>query len=234
MAACVGIDLVSVGDVEESLRLHADRWLARVFTPEEIGACRAGADVDPRRLAARFAAKEAALKVLRPARDEAIPWRAIEVRDRPGGARLRLGPPAAARAAAAGLTGLTLSVSHRGAFAAAVVVAEQAGTSPAGSNSPTDIQAPSRSAPKQMNNTVHDEIRRVVADHARLAVDAAALTADSDLYEAGMTSHASVNVMLALEDAFDVEFPDRMLKRDVFESIESIAAAVTELQAGVA
>jgi acyl carrier protein len=85
-----------------------------------------------------------------------------------------------------------------------------------------------------MNNTVHDEIRRVVADHARLAVDAAALTADSDLYEAGMTSHASVNVMLALEDAFDVEFPDRMLKRDVFESIESIAAAVTELQAGVA
>jgi acyl carrier protein len=39
--------------------------------------------------------------------------------------------------------------------------------------------------------------------------------------------------MLALEDAFDVEFPDRMLKRDVFESIDSIAAAVTELQAGV-
>jgi acyl carrier protein len=48
-----------------------------------------------------------------------------------------------------------------------------------------------------------------------------------------MTSHASVNVMLALEDAFDVEFPDSMLKRSVFESMESIAAAVSELQAGV-
>ena len=41
-----------------------------------------------------------------------------------------------------------------------------------------------------------------------------ALAEDADLYEAGMTSHASVNVMLALEDAFDVEFPDRMLKRE--------------------
>ena len=39
-----------------------------------------------------------------------------------------------------------------------------------------------------------------------------------------MTSHASVNVMLALEDAFDVEFPDEMLKRSVFESVASIAA----------
>ena len=46
-----------------------------------------------------------------------------------------------------------------------------------------------------------------------------------------MTSHASVNVMLALEDAFDIEFPDRMLKRSVFESIASIQAALSELQA---
>lgn len=81
-----------------------------------------------------------------------------------------------------------------------------------------------------MNNTVHDEIRRVIGDHARLAVDPATLDDTADLYEAGMTSHASVNVMLALEDAFDVEFPDRMLKRDVFESVDRIAAAVSELQ----
>jgi acyl carrier protein len=45
-----------------------------------------------------------------------------------------------------------------------------------------------------------------------------------------MTSHASVNVMLALEDAFDLEFPDAMLKRSVFESIASIAAALTQLE----
>jgi len=44
-----------------------------------------------------------------------------------------------------------------------------------------------------------------------------------------MTSHASVNVMLALEDAFDIEFPDAMLTREVFASIAAIAAAIAEL-----
>ena len=45
-----------------------------------------------------------------------------------------------------------------------------------------------------------------------------------------MTSHASVNVMLALEDRFDVEFPDPMLTRDVFESIAAIERALGELR----
>ena len=53
---------------------------------------------------------------------------------------------------------------------------------------------------------------------------------EADLYEAGMTSHASVNVMLALEGEFDIEFPDHMLKRSVFDSIASISAALSELQ----
>ncbi|HEY5144862.1 MAG TPA: acyl carrier protein [Solirubrobacteraceae bacterium] len=79
-----------------------------------------------------------------------------------------------------------------------------------------------------------DTIRRVLNDHARLSVDADALDEHADLYQAGMTSHASVNVMLALEDGFDLEFPDRMLKRDVFESIASIAGAVRELQRAAA
>jgi acyl carrier protein len=79
-----------------------------------------------------------------------------------------------------------------------------------------------------------DEIRKIINDHARLPVDASTLAVDADLYQAGMTSHASVNVMLALEDRFDIEFPDRMLKRSVFESIASIAAALGELQVGVA
>ena len=74
------------------------------------------------------------------------------------------------------------------------------------------------------------DIRRVLRDHARLPVDAHAIPKDADLFQAGMSSHASVNVMLALEDAFDVEFPDRMLKRSVFESIGGIAAAIGELQ----
>jgi acyl carrier protein len=45
-----------------------------------------------------------------------------------------------------------------------------------------------------------------------------------------MTSHASVNVMLALETEFDIEFPDRMLKRSVFESISAILTAISELK----
>ncbi len=81
---------------------------------------------------------------------------------------------------------------------------------------------------------MNEKIRQALTDHARLPVDVAMLVDDSDLYKAGMTSHASVNVMLALEDAFDIEFPDRMLKRSVFESIAAIAAALTELQTELA
>ena len=76
---------------------------------------------------------------------------------------------------------------------------------------------------------MNDEIRQILRAHARLSLDVDSLAENADLYEAGMTSHASVNVMLALEDHFDIEFPDRMLKRSVFESISAIAAALTEL-----
>jgi acyl carrier protein len=80
---------------------------------------------------------------------------------------------------------------------------------------------------------VKTEIRRVLRDHARLPVDVAQLDDHADLFQAGMTSHASVNVMLALEDAFDIEFPDQMLKASVFQTVDSIADAVGQLQAGV-
>ena len=79
-------------------------------------------------------------------------------------------------------------------------------------------------------STTQDEfdarIRSVLAKHARLAVDAMLPGSDADLYEAGMTSHATVNVMLALEGEFEVEFPDELLKRSVFASIASIRDAV--------
>jgi acyl carrier protein len=80
--------------------------------------------------------------------------------------------------------------------------------------------------------TVIEQIRQVIAEHARLPGEVADLPTGASLYEAGMTSHASVSVMLALEDAFDVEFPDRMLTREVFESIDAIAAALSELTVG--
>jgi acyl carrier protein len=75
------------------------------------------------------------------------------------------------------------------------------------------------------------KIRSILKEHGRLASDAEALATETDLYQAGMTSHASVNVMLALEGEFDVEFPDHMLKRNVFNTIASISAALDELTA---
>jgi acyl carrier protein len=74
-----------------------------------------------------------------------------------------------------------------------------------------------------------DQIRKVLKEHARLTKDATTLPEDADLYQAGMTSHASVNVMLALEGEFDVEFPDHLLKRGVFESIASMRGALEQL-----
>lgn len=72
-------------------------------------------------------------------------------------------------------------------------------------------------------------IRTVLAQHAVLAKDPFELGDHEDLYRAGLTSHASVNVMLALEESFDTEFEDRMLRRDTFASIASIKAALKEL-----
>jgi acyl carrier protein len=82
-----------------------------------------------------------------------------------------------------------------------------------------------------MSNPHLDKIRSILKEHGRLSSDAGALAAETDLYQAGMTSHASVNVMLALEGEFDVEFPDHMLKRNVFNTIASISAALDELTA---
>ena len=75
-----------------------------------------------------------------------------------------------------------------------------------------------------------NDIRDVLKAHAHLRVDVETLPVDADLFAAGMSSHASIGVMLALEERFDIEFPDHMLKRGIFESIGSIEAAVTEIQ----
>jgi acyl carrier protein len=81
-----------------------------------------------------------------------------------------------------------------------------------------------------MSDTAN-RIRTILSQHAKLAKDASALAEDADLYQAGMSSHASVNVMLALEGAFDIEFPDHMLTRSVFSSVGAIRSAVEELTA---
>lgn len=79
--------------------------------------------------------------------------------------------------------------------------------------------------------TLTQRIRSVLRDHGRLSRPVDSVADDADLYQSGMTSHASVNVMLALEGAFDIEFPDHMLKRSVFTSIASIRDALAELDA---
>ena len=76
-------------------------------------------------------------------------------------------------------------------------------------------------------------IRSIVREHGRLSVDVTHLDDAASLYQAGLTSHAGVNLMLALEDHFGIEFPERMLRRRTFENIASIKTAIGELTDGV-
>ena len=75
-----------------------------------------------------------------------------------------------------------------------------------------------------------DQIRTLLAAHARLLVPVDQLQDTSDLYEAGLTSLSTVNLMLALEEHFDCEFTDRMLARKTFSSIRSLSDAIAELR----
>jgi acyl carrier protein len=78
-------------------------------------------------------------------------------------------------------------------------------------------------------SVMQDLIRKVLNAHGRLTVDPTGVDAGADLYDLGLTSHASVNVMLALEDEFDVEFPDETLKKSTFASIDNIEQVVASL-----
>jgi holo-[acyl-carrier protein] synthase len=120
----VGIDLVRVSAVREAFAQHGERYLQRVFTEREVADCGGPGRPDLLRLAARFAAKEAALKALR-AGDAAVPWPAVEVvRGEDGAPELELHGVAADLAAAAGIAGLAVSLTHEDEYASAVVVAE--------------------------------------------------------------------------------------------------------------
>jgi acyl carrier protein len=78
-------------------------------------------------------------------------------------------------------------------------------------------------------SVIQDRIRDVLAAHGRMAVDPREVDDQADLYKLGLTSHASVDVMLALEDAFGVEFPDEVLKKSTFASIRNIEQVVDGL-----
>ena len=81
-----------------------------------------------------------------------------------------------------------------------------------------------------MRLEIAETVRGILREQIRLSTDVDSLLEDADLFRAGLTSHASVNLMLALENVFDVEFPDEMLKRSTFETIASISEAIAQLQ----
>ncbi len=85
-----------------------------------------------------------------------------------------------------------------------------------------------------LNPAIRNSICEILAEHARMPVDPSSLSDSANLYDAGMTSHSSVQVMLALEERFDVEFPDSMLTRGIFESVRNIYTAIVQLDPAAA
>jgi holo-[acyl-carrier protein] synthase len=123
LIAGIGCDIVEVERIAQALTRHADRFLQRVFTPGEIAECWPSEQQRSRRLAARFAAKEAALKALGTGL-RGMSWLEIEVvKDEWGKPLLQLTGRAADTAAKQGVTELHLSLSHCKEYAMAQVVA---------------------------------------------------------------------------------------------------------------
>lgn len=124
MTLRVGLDLVEVSTVAESLRgAHREHYLKRVYTDAEVDACRGPSGrIEPERLAARFAAKEAAIKAL-PGAGEEVRLTQIEViQDETGSVSLALSGRAAELLKEAGATEIAVSLTHEGGFAAASVI----------------------------------------------------------------------------------------------------------------
>ncbi len=76
---------------------------------------------------------------------------------------------------------------------------------------------------------MNDTIREILGKVGGLPVAVSEIADDADLYAAGLSSFASVQVMLALEEAFDIEFPDSLLNRKSFASIEAIEKTVKHI-----
>jgi holo-[acyl-carrier protein] synthase len=122
----LGLDLVEIGRVARLLDgppALAERFLARCFTAAERGYCEARRD-RAGRYAARFAAKEAAVKAL--GAPPGVRWLDLEVARGDGAPGLRLSGEAAAAAARLGVTRVHLALTHDGGVAAATVVLEGA------------------------------------------------------------------------------------------------------------
>jgi holo-[acyl-carrier protein] synthase len=116
-----GIDATEIERIAEALERWGDRFVDRVFTRDEIAYCRRKRDFAPS-FAARFAAKEAAMKALGTGHSQGVFWTGIEVARRHGPPELRFHDGAAARMAQLGATGSFLTLTHSKELAIAHVL----------------------------------------------------------------------------------------------------------------
>jgi holo-[acyl-carrier protein] synthase len=223
----VAVELVRVGEVNGAVDRFGDRYLHRVYTDHELSTCGSvpgtaeRTDDDGAGLAARFAAKAATLKVLESSGVQPD-LRSIEVLHHPEGAYgVNLTGDLAAAAAAVGIGRISVRLSNGGGTASAVVTAicdEQ----------PTVVH---RTRPDRVDAGVShahldDRIRWVLNEHGRLVDDADTLAEDDDLTKSGLTSHASVNVLLALEETLQISVPTSMAQQSTCRTIAGIRRAV--------
>lgn len=119
-----GVDLIEVERIAASIARFGDRFLARVFTPDEIRYCRSKHNF-AERFAARFAAKEAALKAIGTGWHGGVAWVEVEVRrERSGRPTLHYSGRAAEFASRLGMKRASLSLSHTAVHAIAQVILE--------------------------------------------------------------------------------------------------------------
>lgn len=121
----LGLDLVSLPRMERSLERFGDHLLERVLTPAERAALPAAPGARAAYVAARFAAKEAAVKALGTGFADGVGPRDVEVLSLPSGKpELRLRGAAGRRAENMGVARTHLSLTHERDAAAAVVILE--------------------------------------------------------------------------------------------------------------
>lgn len=119
----VGTDVESIDEVAAAVRRFGDRYVSRVYTAHEVRCSGGTGAAAAPGLAARFAAKEATLKVLRPDGHRVPTWRSIEVlRHTDGWCEMRLTDEAAELARQAGLGELAVSLSHGAGVGMATVI----------------------------------------------------------------------------------------------------------------
>ena len=227
----VAMDLVRIRDVQRSIDRFGDRYLRRVYTDHELwtrasipgatGVPPTDAGTAATGLAARFAAKSATLKILQ-ASGVLSDLRTVEILHHPEGARgVSLSGDAARAAAEAGIGRIRVSLSLGGGTASAIAtaVSNAAYDPPSGS---------ARTAPARRGGVdeLDERIRSLLNDHGRLPDDGVTIGEDDDLFRSGLTSHAGIDVLLAVEEEFGVTIPAPTVAGGSFRSIAAIRDAV--------